>query len=64
MRLVLVSSLLVALAGAQAQPLSPADVPPALRPWIPWAMHGSEQRTCPRLNGSDEAPPCVYVGRL
>ena len=64
MRLVLVSSLLAALAGAQAQPLSPADVPPTLRPWIPWAMHGNEQRTCPRVNGSDDAPPCVYVGRL
>ena len=64
MRLVLVSSLLAALAGARAQPLSPADVPPTLRPWIPWAMHGSEQRSCPRLNASDEAPPCVYVGRL
>jgi len=63
-RLVLVSSLLAALAGARAQPLSPADVPPTLRPWIPWAMHGSEQRSCPRLNASDEAPPCVYVGRL
>ena len=64
MRLVLVPSLLAALAGAHAQPLSPAEVPPTLRPWVPWAMHGSEQRTCPRLQGSDEAAPCVYVARL
>ena len=64
MRLVLVPSLLAALAGAHAQPLSPAEVPPTLRPWIPWAMHGNEQRTCPRLQGSDDAAPCVYVARL
>ncbi len=64
MRLVLVPSLLAALAAAQAQPLSPAEVPPTLHPWIPWAMHGSEQRTCPRLQGGDGAGPCVYVGRL
>jgi hypothetical protein len=64
-RLVLVPSLLAALAAAQAQPLSPADVPPTLRPWVPWAMHGSEQRTCPRLNAADDGtPPCVWVGRL
>ena len=64
MRLVLVPSLLAALAAAHAQPLSPGEVPPTLRPWIPWAMHGSEQRTCPRLQGNEAAAPCVYVGRL
>jgi len=63
-RLVLVPSLLAALAAAHAQPLSPGEVPPTLRPWIPWAMHGSEQRTCPRLQGNEAAAPCVYVGRL
>ena len=50
--------------AARAQPLAPADVPPALRPWIPWAMHGSEQQTCPRLEGTDAAPGCVWIGRL
>jgi hypothetical protein len=62
-RLALVPSLLVSLAAVQAQPLPPRDVPPSLRPWIPWAMHGNEQRVCPRLQGSEDAP-CVYVGRL
>ena len=64
MRLALVPSLLVVLSAAQAQPLPPGDVPPSLRPWIPWAMHGSEQRACPRLQGSGDSGPCVFVGRL
>ncbi|HZX41011.1 MAG TPA: hypothetical protein VFE93_04175, partial [Myxococcaceae bacterium] len=64
MRPALVLSLLAVLSGAHAQPLAPADVPPALRPWIPWAMHGSEQRRCPPLHGSDDGPGCVFVGRL
>src|SRR6516164_10555886 len=63
-RLALVPSLLVVLSAAQAQPLPPGDVPPSLRPWIPWAMHGSEQRACPRPQGSGDSGPCVYVGRL
>ncbi len=64
MRLALVPSLLVVLSAARAQPLAPGDVPPTLRPWIPWAMHGNEQRACPRPQGSEEPGPCVYVGRL
>ena len=63
MRLALVPSLLVSLAAAHAQPLPPGDVPPSLRPWIPWTLHGNEEKFCPRLQGSDDAP-CVYVGRL
>ena len=49
--------------AAWAQPLAPADVPPVLRPWIPWALHGVEQRGCPRLHGGDAAS-CVWMGRL
>ena len=64
MRLALVPSLLLVLSAARAQPLAPGDVPPALRPWIPWAMHGSEQRACPRPQGTEDPGPCVYVGRL
>ncbi|MGZ6140340.1 MAG: hypothetical protein ACXWLA_06680, partial [Myxococcaceae bacterium] len=64
MRLSIVVSLLAVGSGASAQPLAPGDVPPALRPWIPWAMHGSEQQACPRLDGTDAAPGCVWIGRL
>lgn len=64
MRLALVLSLLAVLSAAHAQPLAPADVPPALRPWIPWVLHGSEQKACPPFQGSEDAPGCVFVGRL
>ena len=64
MRLALVLSLLAVLSGAQAQPLAPADVPPTLRPWIPWAMHGSEQAACPRFHGTEDTPSCVWLGKL
>jgi hypothetical protein len=64
MRLTVVLSLLALVPAAVAQPLGPGDVPPTLRPWIPWAMHGSEQMACPRLHGSEDAPGCVFVGRL
>ena len=63
-RLVLVLSLLAVLSGARGQPLAPGDVPPTLRPWIPWAMHGSERKACPHVQGGDDDAPCVYVGRL
>lgn len=30
-----------------ATPLSPDTVPPSLKPWIGWVMHGHEERRCP-----------------
>src|SRR5215831_18299033 len=64
MRLRVVLSVLAFVpAAAWAQPLAPADVPPVLRPWIPWALHGVEQRGCPRFHGGDAAS-CVWIGRL
>ena len=64
MRAALVLSLLSVLSAARAQPLSPGDLPPALRPWVPWALHGSEQRSCPRFHGTEDTPGCVFIGRL
>ena len=49
---------------ARSQPLPPEDVPPALRPWIPWALHGSERRTCPRLDGQEDSWTCAWIGRV
>ncbi|HTS82342.1 MAG TPA: hypothetical protein VMH40_17185 [Myxococcaceae bacterium] len=64
MRPALVLSLLALVSAARAQPLPPSDVPPALRPWIPWALLGNEQLACPRFNGTDHEPGCVWIGRL
>ena len=60
-------ALLLALAlasSAPAAPLSRADVPEALRPWIDWALHGSEAKLCPNLLGSAEALRCAWPARI
>jgi hypothetical protein len=44
------------------------SIPPQLRDWQRWVLHGQEQRTCPLLNtqdGSDDnAYQCAWPGRL
>lgn len=59
--------LLLLLAGlaAHAAPLTPAELPPALRDWLPWAQQGQPPLGCP-VNpvASSEQPFCVWPGRL
>lgn len=44
------------------------SIPPQLRDWQGWVLHGQEQRTCPLLstqNGNDDdAYQCAWPGRL
>ncbi|MBS0433080.1 MAG: hypothetical protein JSS21_11855, partial [Proteobacteria bacterium] len=44
------------------------SIPPQLRDWQAWVLHGQEQRTCPMLstqNGGDgDAYQCAWPGRL
>ena len=47
-----------------AEPLDPKEVPAPLKPWVPWALHGAEQQTCPRMTGEAEGRACVWPGRL
>jgi hypothetical protein len=47
--------------SASAQPVSPADVPPPLRPWIPWVLDEVRDFGCPRVQGR---PVCLWPGRL
>jgi hypothetical protein len=49
---------------AVAGPLDPRDVPPPLRPWIPWALHGVERRACPRTGADPGATTCDWTARL
>jgi hypothetical protein len=49
---------------ARADPLDPKDVPAPLKPWVPWALHGAEERTCPRLTGEAEGRACAWPARL
>jgi len=46
---------------------APADaVPEALRPWIPWVLHGDaeEQLVCPQLHGREDGRVCAWPARL
>jgi hypothetical protein len=46
---------------AQAQPISRQDIPPELRPWVPWVLDAVPDLGCPRVQGR---PVCVWPGRL
>jgi hypothetical protein len=55
-------AVLAAGARAAAAPLTPAEVPAPLKPWVPWALHGHETERCPVI-GDDESV-CAWAGRL
>lgn len=51
--------------AAHAAPLTPAELPPALRDWLPWAQQGQPPLGCPvDAVASSEQPFCVWPGRL
>lgn len=58
----LLAVLLLAVPAA-AGPLDPADVPEPLKPWVKWALRGSEEAACPFLNGGDERQ-CAWPATL
>ena len=61
------AALAAALAFAShshAVPLAREDVPGPLRPWIDWALHGSEDAACPIDADADAARRCVFATRL
>jgi len=47
--------------SAQAQPISRQDLPPELRPWVPWVLDEVTGLGCPKVQGQ---PVCVWPGRL
>src|SRR5512134_264423 len=51
-------------AAANAEPLAPERVPEPLRPWIDWALLGSESQRCPSLNGMDAGLECAWPAQL
>ncbi len=59
--------------GATAVALPPMnrdDIPAPLKPWVPWALHGSAESTCPLQTGqtgqtgSGETRRCIWPGQL
>ena len=47
-----------------AGPLPVDEVPEPLESWVPWVLHGHEQRTCPFLNGDPNQRRCAWPTRL
>lgn len=47
--------------AAVAAPMQVEELPPELRGWVPWVMHGFEDRSCPVVQ--DEAV-CLWPGTL
>ena len=45
-------------------PMDRNDVPAPLKPWVPWALHGAAESTCPLQTGSSEIRRCVWPGQL
>jgi hypothetical protein len=50
--------------SATAQPLREADVPAPLRPWIPWVLHGADDRACPYAYDIAQPKRCLWPGLL
>lgn len=57
------AALALALPAAQAAPLTPAELPAALRDWLPWAQQGQPPLGCP-AQPEGGAAVCVWPGRL
>jgi hypothetical protein len=57
----LVAALAAPAHRAAAQPFPEKDVPPALRGWVPWALDGARDRTCPVVG---EEALCLWPGRV
>ena len=60
-----VALLLWLLAGAaQAAPLTPAEVPEPLKPWVQWVLHDVPGAACPYMHASTEERRCSWPSRL
>jgi hypothetical protein len=57
----IVATVLSRAGSASSQPISRADVPPELRPWIPWVLDDVRDFGCPRVQGR---AVCLWPGRL
>lgn len=43
---------------------APADIPEALRPWIPWVLGPLSDRSCPYVHASDSERRCAWPSQL
>jgi hypothetical protein len=61
--LLLAASLLLPLRTLGA-PMSEADVPAPLKPWIPWVLHDHDERHCPSAGADISQRLCVWPAQL
>lgn len=52
------------MAGAVRAQAPGATIPPVLREWSAWVLHGHERETCPNVRGADERTVCTWPGEL
>jgi len=50
--------------AAQAAPLTPAEVPEPLKPWVPWVLRDVEAALCPYEPATATASRCAWPSRL
>jgi hypothetical protein len=59
--LILAAALLAGQETASAQPISRDDLPPSLRPWVPWVLDQLPTLGCATVHGT---PVCLWPGQL
>ena len=51
-------------AAVYAEPLPVEEVPPALKPWIPWALSNHKPQDCPFVYNQHPSLRCLWPSRL
>ena len=62
--LFLLAFVLLSTAAGAAGPMAAKDVPPPLRPWLSWVLHGEDSRNCPFAHDDAGQRSCVWPGEL
>jgi len=50
--------------ATNAAPLTPAEVPEPLKPWVPWVLQGVPGAACPYVHASTQEKRCSWPSRL
>ena len=64
---VVVAAMFVALSisdAGVAGPLPRENTPEPLKPWLPWVVHGAEEKLCPYTYNNGELRQCSWPSRL
>src|SRR5262245_65933858 len=59
--LVLAAAVVAGRVDANAQPISRDDLPPSLRPWVPWVLDQLPTLGCATVHAT---PVCLWPGQL